>query len=90
MPKSRYKNIYDREFVAFGDELLKFECCDCGLVHTLRLRVRDGKLGMVFSRDSRATTQRRIARGVKIHDVVSKSDGKAPRSEGTGPASRRT
>lgn len=41
----------------------KLACCDCGLIHLLKFRVRKGKIQMQATRDNRATAQRR--RGMK-------------------------
>jgi uncharacterized Zn finger protein len=34
-------------------------CCDCGLVHKMRFRVRDGQVQLMADRDERRTGQRR-------------------------------
>lgn len=41
------------------ERLHKIACCDCGLVHLLRFRIRKGKIEMQATIDKRATAQRR-------------------------------
>lgn len=40
--------------------IIKFACCDCGLVHNFALAVEEnGKIGFVQERNNRSTGQRR-------------------------------
>lgn len=41
----------------------ELECCDCGLVHLLNFRVRDGQVQFQAFRDARKTAATRRARG---------------------------
>jgi hypothetical protein len=41
----------------------KMGCCDCGLVHTVDFRVRDGKIQIRAERDSKATGGKRRHKG---------------------------
>ena len=61
--KTRGKVVqrYDGEW--FDTERFhKFFCCDSGLAHVARFRVRKGKIEMQVIRDNRATGQRRRKR----------------------------
>jgi hypothetical protein len=63
---SEYKQVFDGDW----EPLHKTEvvaCCDCGLVHVIRYRVRDGKPEVQYRRDNRRTGQLRRWRekGVK-------------------------
>lgn len=41
-------------------ELLKFMCCDCGLVHTMSFAIEEnGNLGIAMERNQRATAAAR-------------------------------
>lgn len=46
----------------------KFCCCDCGLVHKLDFRIKDGKIQMRGDRDERATGQ--VRRWMKLEDFL--------------------
>jgi len=41
--------------------------CDCGLVHVMNFRVKNGKVQIQPRRDNRATTASRKRRGISIH-----------------------
>lgn len=41
-------------------------CCDCGLVHLLKFRIRKGKIEFQGFRDNRATGQARRHRRIKV------------------------
>ena len=43
----------------------RMECCDCGLVHTMDFRVRNGRAQFRADRDSRRTAIRRRARRLR-------------------------
>jgi hypothetical protein len=41
-------------------EVIRFACCDCGLVHRIALVIEEnGKIGFSVKRDKRATGQKR-------------------------------
>ena len=47
-----YDQIYDGQWVAAPEYLA---CCDCGLVHRLKYRIRKGRLEMQMFRDKAET-----------------------------------
>jgi hypothetical protein len=49
-------------------EILKFGCCDCGLVHRMAFAIeKNGNLGMAVKRDKRATgAARKNLTGLKL------------------------
>lgn len=50
-PHKRRKGVF---------ELLKFMCCDCGLVHTMAFAIeKNGNLGIAMKRNTRATAAAR-------------------------------
>lgn len=59
----KYKRRVDYEefFVNYKEqEILRFACCDCGLVHSFAFHMyRGGKLGIATRREGRATAQLR-------------------------------
>lgn len=64
-----YDQLFDGEGVAMpANEMIKFACCDCGLVHQLALvPSRDRKLvGFAVQRDHAATLRRRELLGSKL------------------------
>ncbi len=44
-------------------QILRFTCCDCGLVHDV---TTDTKVRLVFNSNNRATGQQRRRRNIKI------------------------
>lgn len=51
-------------------ELLKFMCCDCGLVHTMSFAIeKNGNLGIAMKRNTRSTA---AARGHKKRKLLTK------------------
>lgn len=57
MKKSVYKDVTD-DWETWATHV-DLACCDCGLVHEIETRVKDGKLQMRFARNDRATAQLR-------------------------------
>ncbi len=58
----KYQKFYDYEGVLLdpGEDIFRFACCDCGLVHSMAVVPEDdGKIGVAFKRESRATAQLR-------------------------------
>jgi hypothetical protein len=55
---SKYEQVFDDEWFAMP-KTLDLACCDCGLVHRVRLRVRKGRLEVCFTRDNRKTAAMR-------------------------------
>ena len=62
--RSKYLRIPDGGMVELrkGDEL-RFECCDCGLVHSIYHEIKDDKLLLRFYRNRHSTGQVRRYRG---------------------------
>ena len=56
---SKYRQVYDGEWVPIIRRGFKEACCDCGLVHRVNFRVRKGALEFQAFRDNRATANRR-------------------------------
>lgn len=57
MGSKSYKQVNVGDWMPLQQELLRFACCDCGLVHTFQMEIRDGKIGYIVVRDERATSQ---------------------------------
>jgi len=55
----RYKAVYANEWVQPVKENYGLACCDCGLVHKLDFRVKNGRIQFRARRDNRATSQLR-------------------------------
>ena len=59
MSRSRYEQVTDGEWWLFHDgrsnRRCKIACCDCGLVHQFKIRIRAGKLYMQANRLPRET-----------------------------------
>lgn len=54
MTRSKYEQVWDGdEFPVTGP--FDLACCDCNLVHTVRIRVRDGKPYLKLDRNDRST-----------------------------------
>jgi hypothetical protein len=51
--------VEDGEWIQPVVEGYKLECCDCGVVHTLNFRIKDGEIQFQAVRDNRATGQTR-------------------------------
>lgn len=59
---TKYPKFNDCEGVLLDpdEEYFRFACCDCGLVHTMAVVPEgDGKIGVAFKREPRATAQLR-------------------------------
>lgn len=53
--KSAYKHVQPGEWVAVPMKNHRDQCCDCGLVHRMNYRIRNGKLEIQAFRDGPAT-----------------------------------
>ena len=40
-------------------DVIRFACCDCGLVHDVAFAYEDGEIGIALRRNTRSTAQRR-------------------------------
>ena len=57
--RSPYKQVLDGEWIKPRHRGWKMACCDCGLVHTVNLKVIEGQVYMQPTRDNRATAAKR-------------------------------
>ncbi len=58
----KYEKLNDYEGVLLepGEEIFRFACCDCGLVHSMAVAQEpDNRIGIAFKRETRATAQLR-------------------------------
>lgn len=56
----KYEQLIDGKGISLrSGQVLKFACCDCGLVHDMALVARKGWVGMAVKRNKRATARRR-------------------------------
>ncbi len=55
----KYKQAEDGEWVQPVRRNYKMACCDCGLVHRVDFRIRDGRIQFRAYRDNRATAAKR-------------------------------
>ena len=56
----RYPVLNDGDAIAIKPgEILRFACCDCGLVHNIAFAYEDGEIGIAIERNRRATGQKR-------------------------------
>lgn len=58
---SKYEQLKDNEISIIDPEkqILRFACCDCGLVHDYKFIINKGKIEMAIRRHNRATAQLR-------------------------------
>jgi hypothetical protein len=52
---ARYQEADDGEWFALARRGNRIACCDCGLVHVVDARLRDGTIELAFARNERAT-----------------------------------
>ena len=69
MSRSTYEQVHDGEWWLFqegrSNRRCKIACCDCGLVHVFRIRIRKGRLEMQVNRLPHATGGRRASMAAK-------------------------
>lgn len=59
----KYKVLKDFEAITLkSDEIFKFACCDCGLVHNVVIVARGRDIGFAVHRNKRATAAKRRKR----------------------------
>lgn len=57
---ARYPVLNDGDAITIKPgEILRFACCDCGLVHNIAFAFEDGEIGIAIARNKRATGQKR-------------------------------
>jgi hypothetical protein len=54
-----YRQVFDGEWVRPKRRGYKVACCDCGLIHVINYRIKDGHIEYQPTRDNRATAARR-------------------------------
>jgi hypothetical protein len=63
--RSAYEQVHDGEWWLFRDgrsnRRCKIACCDCGLVHAFKIRIRQGRIEMQVNRLPQETGGRRAA-----------------------------
>ena len=65
MPE-RYEQLYDDEWVMVPRKQgMLLACCDCGLVHDVSARIRDGHIELRFAPNDKSTALHRRAASVK-------------------------
>lgn len=64
MSESKYELIDRGKWFDLPD-LMDFACCDCGLVHRVSTRLKDGRVQIKMVRNGPATGGHRKARNVK-------------------------
>lgn len=50
---------YEGFYLEQDEEILRFACCDCGLVHSMAVVPEGNRIGIAFKREARATAQLR-------------------------------
>jgi hypothetical protein len=66
----------------------KMACCDCGLIHTMNFRVKDGKVQIQATRDNRATANRRRGKKLGVRSTVDMQPNSTRHDAGSNPAGR--
>jgi hypothetical protein len=66
--KDNYDQIWDGEWNFLPKEM-NLACCDCGLIHKIKIRVKNNEPQIMFLRDNRRTSLRRRFHGVSIELV---------------------
>ena len=68
----------DGDKVHIPNGLLFHGCCDCGLVHRMRITLEGGEFYLQFWRDDRATEEWRLRHNSHILEAVQKHNGNEP------------
>jgi hypothetical protein len=55
----KYDQVHDGEWIRPTKRDYRERCCDCGLVHKITYRIRDGRVEFKAVRDKRATAASR-------------------------------
>jgi hypothetical protein len=66
--KSDYETVIDGKWYALSPKF-DLACCDCGLVHDVRVRLKGSQLQLSLRRNGPATGGRRAQLGKKVIDV---------------------
>ena len=57
MSRREYPAVFDNQWVQPVRRNYGMQCCDCGLVHRIDFRVKNGKIQLRARRDNRSTGQ---------------------------------
>ncbi len=63
----KYEQIYDGDWNRFVWRGAFIACCDCGLVHRVNTRVRNGCLELQHFREARRTAAKRRRKKPRYH-----------------------
>lgn len=55
MKKRKWEQGFDGVRITPRMRNYRVRCCDCGLVHVINYRIKDGKLSYIARRDARST-----------------------------------
>jgi hypothetical protein len=55
MGKSEYHHVEDDEWMQVDGRDLRHACCDCGVIHDMKFRIRKGKIEYQAKRNPHAT-----------------------------------
>lgn len=68
----RYPVLTDGDAITIKPgEILRFACCDCGLVHNMAFAFEEGEIGIAIERNRRATGQKRRHMKKEAHHTTS-------------------
>jgi hypothetical protein len=73
MPPIAYQQLRDGDALELRPkgEILRFACCDCGLVHKMAFAIeKNGNIGISWRRNIAATTNRRKQMKNKIRKIL--------------------
>ena len=68
MTRREYYHVTDGEWIQVPMRNYKEQCCDCGLIHRMNFRIKDGRVEIQTFRDGRATS------GARKHFRFTKDD----------------
>lgn len=87
----KYTQVHDGEwFEPKPQRGHKMACCDCGLIHTMNFRVKNGKVQIQATRDNRATANRRRAKKISVRSLAERHPNSNGTNAGSNPAGRAT
>lgn len=75
-----YPLLPEKAWLKPSHRRFKLACCDCGLIHNLSFRVRDGHVEMKIERNERATSAMRRQNNIKVKYVEQKKSKKLSRT----------
>jgi len=63
---STYKDLEEKLDFNWRKQILRFQCCDCGLVHDIKYIAKGCRIKIITTRNNRATGQIRRYRNISI------------------------